>query len=610
MSATDGITPQYTTLDLLGTKKAVSNSMPATAAGDLVEYQQLVDFLNGKQGNVTADAGLNLDGDTLTVALSSSASDYSSVTLTGASTGSLDGVYTRLPYAAYLFYKSGTDGDYDLRHDTGSFSCFYKDNGNGTWDFIGAEDTDGVPNGGNQWSAFTVAINPLSVSGNVTDFVLNSNSGVKFDITSGHDQDDLLRKVPTESSNEIDYGAGASDSFLGFEGGKLKAIVSQDPSQWNSTNLPSGGAVKTYIDEQDVISRAASTNSFSNSVAGLAGSPNNVQTAIEKTVELAEAAQGTANAAVAVNNTQGTHIAAHSAAMGIPSGQADMGEFTTPFITDNQTQTAINEQIGAAFQTVYQSLGTINGLAAFETDFGAGFTNLPNSADAKTIFLDIDSEISNLALGQGVFWQPCDVHEDNNISDLDNPATDTFGGAVATQGERVLLLGQTASSENGIYIFDTSSTPLVRANDADLSDEFAPNKTVQVLRSSEDGISGATFAYTGIDAPTVGTNVLPFQLKSKGVVGDSTITEQKLGSALQTVITEKANVVTETVTLSAGVPANISHPFGKICVAAVYNSATDEKITTLDEANESNSYQLYKAVGGALTVDVVIIGLG
>lgn len=566
-----------TDIDLQHLSKVV-NSTQATSSGDLMEYDQTNALLAAKQDLVSGGSGVAVTGSSLAVDLSSSANDYSSLILSGASNATLDGNYTRLPYPAYLFYKSGTDGDYDLIYNTGLFSMFYRDNGNGTWDVIGAEDTDGSPNGGNQWSAFRVAINPLTLTSDEINFVLDSNSGVKYDITSGHDQDELGRKVPTQSDGDIDYGAGASDSFLGFENGKLKVITTQDPAQATSTNIFSAGAIKTYVDEQDVISRSASSNSFSNAVAGLAGNPNNVQTAIEATVTLTNSAQNTADAAVTVNNTQGSHIASHSSVIGVSSGDNTIASWdasATPWLDSATTIKSGIEAAAAGVTTSMTTLGIVTGLAQGEADFGDLGPNLPADSNAKDIFLAIDTNIANLSQGVGVFWEPVEAHSDTNIANLTNPATDTFGGAVVVQGDRVLLNGQTAQSENGIYIFDTTSTAMVRASDADDSSEFAPNKTVQVLRSSEDGISGATFAYSGIDDPTVGTNVLPFQLKSKGVVGDNTIDEDKLTAPLATKINGKANVEGYVVTLAPNVWKPIPHTLDSLFVdIKTYNDTT------------------------------------
>ena len=56
--------------------------------------------------------------------------------------------------------------------------------------------------------------------------------------------------------------------------------------------------------------------------------------------------------------------------------------------------------------------------------------------------------------------------------DLSNPATDTFDSHVLTSGQRLLVWQQSTASQNGIYVFDTSSTAMVRATDSDAWDEL------------------------------------------------------------------------------------------------------------------------------------------
>jgi hypothetical protein len=55
---------------------------------------------------------------------------------------------------------------------------------------------------------------------------------------------------------------------------------------------------------------------------------------------------------------------------------------------------------------------------------------------------------------------------------LSNPGTDTFDSHALTQGQRLLVWQQSTQSQNGIYVFDTSSTALVRAGDSDAWDEL------------------------------------------------------------------------------------------------------------------------------------------
>lgn len=55
---------------------------------------------------------------------------------------------------------------------------------------------------------------------------------------------------------------------------------------------------------------------------------------------------------------------------------------------------------------------------------------------------------------------------------LSNPGTSTIDGVALTVGDRVLVKDQSTASQNGIYVFDTSSTALTRASDSDAWDEL------------------------------------------------------------------------------------------------------------------------------------------
>lgn len=50
---------------------------------------------------------------------------------------------------------------------------------------------------------------------------------------------------------------------------------------------------------------------------------------------------------------------------------------------------------------------------------------------------------------------------------ISNPGTSTFDGVTVTAGDRILLKNQTTASQNGIYVFATSSTAMTRALDMD-----------------------------------------------------------------------------------------------------------------------------------------------
>jgi hypothetical protein len=91
-----------------------------------------------------------------------------------------------------------------------------------------------------------------------------------------------------------------------------------------------------------------------------------------------------------------------------------------------------------------------------------------DSGDATT-----KGYVDNLiaALPTAYRYRNVKVATTGNIN-LSNPATSTIDGIGLAAGNRVLVLNQSTASQNGIYVFDTSSTAMVRATDSDLWDEL------------------------------------------------------------------------------------------------------------------------------------------
>lgn len=67
-------------------------------------------------------------------------------------------------------------------------------------------------------------------------------------------------------------------------------------------------------------------------------------------------------------------------------------------------------------------------------------------------------------------WRETRLASTANIN-LPSPGT-TFDGVTATNGDIILVKDQTTTSQNGVYIFDTDTTPMVRATFADTAEEL------------------------------------------------------------------------------------------------------------------------------------------
>ena len=86
--------------------------------------------------------------------------------------------------------------------------------------------------------------------------------------------------------------------------------------------------------------------------------------------------------------------------------------------------------------------------------------------------MPIFSSVNPDDVGSQSWKYPVETGELTTNINLANPGTSTIGGGTLTQNDLVLIGGQTDSTENGIYVFDTSSTPMVRANVADTADKI------------------------------------------------------------------------------------------------------------------------------------------
>lgn len=104
----------------------------------------------------------------------------------------------------------------------------------------------------------------------------------------------------------------------------------------------------------------------------------------------------------------------------------------------------------------------------------------------------------------GLRWkQPVRVASTATVT-VSNPGTAVFDGTTLISGDRILLKNQSAGAENGIYIFNGSSSALTRATDADLNTELL-GATVLVL----EGSTNADKVYTQtVDTITLGSTSL------------------------------------------------------------------------------------------------------
>lgn len=98
----------------------------------------------------------------------------------------------------------------------------------------------------------------------------------------------------------------------------------------------------------------------------------------------------------------------------------------------------------------------------------------------------------------------------------------TIDGVTLALGNRVLVKNQTTTFQNGIYVVTTAGAlgvagVLTRASDANSSGEFKTGDSIFVTSGTAN--ASTTWAYTGVDSPTIGTDAITYaQSAGQGTV--------------------------------------------------------------------------------------------
>jgi len=116
------------------------------------------------------------------------------------------------------------------------------------------------------------------------------------------------------------------------------------------------------------------------------------------------------------------------------------------------------------FDFSLDSAGPSTGITGGTGSVLSGIKTLGTNDDEAVSLGYLNQQITNSQAGISL-KDPVEVAVDANVN-WSNPGTDTFDGITLSTGDRVLLQGQTNKVENGIYVFNTSSTAMDRAEDA------------------------------------------------------------------------------------------------------------------------------------------------
>lgn len=128
----------------------------------------------------------------------------------------------------------------------------------------------------------------------------------------------------------------------------------------------------------------------------------------------------------------------------------------------------------------------------------AKLVNLPDPTDAQ----DAATKAYVDAAIEGINWKASVVVAAATNVSLATPG-DTIDGVTLAVNDRILLMGQTAAKENGIYIYNGPAVALTRSNDANITTEL--NEAVTTVKSGT--YAGSSFRQTTVD-PVVDTDDL------------------------------------------------------------------------------------------------------
>jgi len=158
---------------------------------------------------------------------------------------------------------------------------------------------------------------------------------------------------------------------------------------------------------------------------------------------------------------------------------------------------------------------------------------------------NLQTQINNIAAGIVNFQ--AEAAASGNIL-LSNPGTDTFDTVTLVTGDVLFLGFQTAPEENGLYVFDTSSTPLVRASNMNTWQEVVG---ARIYIAAGSLYNGASFINTNQLGGTLDVTPITYiQGTTSYTAGTGVTITGNVISIGQSVATS-ANVTFATATVSA-----------------------------------------------------------
>jgi hypothetical protein len=260
-------------------------------------------------------------------------------------------------------------------------------------------------------------------------------------------------------------------------------------------------------------------------------------------------------------------------------------------------------------------------LVKTDLDFGGQLRvkNLPNPVDlgdaATKDYVD--------SLVEGLNWKDnVRVATTGNIN-LNAPGA-TIDVVTLSVGDRVLVKNQTSAAQNGIYIYNGSSTPMTRAPDANTADELE-NAVVVVDEGTQAGTTwrqtnvNFTLGVDPVNWDSFGTAAPPANETTAGIIRVATQAEVDAGTADNVAVTplKLANwagrIRKYATTIGDGTATvfTITHNLGTrdVFVGVYQNSGNyDDVICDVERPNTNSVVVRFGVAPAANSIRVVVIG--
>ncbi|AUR86924.1 hypothetical protein NVP1091O_21 [Vibrio phage 1.091.O._10N.286.52.B12] len=228
------------------------------------------------------------------------------------------------------------------------------------------------------------------------------------------------------------------------------------------------------------------------------------------------------------------------------------------------------------------------------------------------------AQVESIAQGLAVIKQAVTIDIHTNI-DLANNGLTAIGSYTPTAGDRVLVIGQTTTTENGIYV--AGSGAWVLATDADTQSELKPLSRVSILTGDH---AGRVYQLLNSTNPVPGTDVQDWQVTSSSsdsaadvVVVDTSFT-QLTGTDAQTVLDDVDNKLQDihderkqftSTTLTSGTGITFNHALNGQFLSSVevYESSSPYARITSDVTIEMTDANNIEITNDAADVDVIVV---